>query len=95
MANVSYWAGSWASGGDGDDLGPGESHNWIMWGFDYGDAVSLSAHPVVGAPVERYLAVENTRIEADPNGRRLYFTVRNVGQNSVPGYTIGYSWVSQ
>jgi hypothetical protein len=95
LATVTYWFGWWVSAGVGDDLGPGETHNWIMWGFNYGDALSLSAHPVTGPPEERVLAVENVRIEGDAGGRRLYYTVRNVGMSSVPGYGIGYAMVSQ
>jgi hypothetical protein len=97
MATVSHWFGSWVSGGPTDDLHPGQPHYWIFWGFNYGDALSLSAHAVAGNPNvgERILAVEDVRVEADPSGRRLYFTVRNVGAASVPGYGIGYAMVSQ
>ena len=46
MASLSYWLGTWVSGGPQDDLGPGETHNWFAWGFfDYGGAISLTAHP--------------------------------------------------
>lgn len=96
MANVSYFFGSWVSGGPQDDLAPGEAHYWFAWGFfDYGGAISLTAHPVVGAPVERRLAVENVFMEGDPGGRRLYFSVRNIGNSSVPGYGVGYGTISQ
>ncbi len=96
MANVSYMSGSWVSAGPAHDLAPGRSHSWISWGFGYGDALSVSAHPVVGAPVgERILAVENVRVEGDPSGRRLYYTVRNAGPTSVPGYALAVAWVSQ
>ncbi|HKC24095.1 MAG TPA: hypothetical protein VKF32_05100 [Thermoanaerobaculia bacterium] len=95
MANVSYWLGTWLSAGPGDDLPPGATHDWIMWGFGYGEAISVSAHPVVGAPEDRVLAVENVRIEGDPGGRRMFFTVRNAGPSFVPGYGIGYGFISQ
>jgi hypothetical protein len=95
MANVSYWFGSWVSS-QGNDLVPGDSHEWIMWGFNYGDAMSVSAHPVVllNALVERTLSVEDVRVESDLSGNRLYFTIRNTGSNSVPGYGMGFSMIS-
>ncbi len=97
MANVGYWLGAWVSGGHTDDLGPGDTHHWMMWGFRYGDAISLTAHAVTGAPVpERVLQIENVRVGADSGGgRRLYYTIRNVGNSSVPGYAVGYAMVSQ
>jgi hypothetical protein len=94
MANVWYWSGSWTSGGDGDDLGPGETHDWIMWGYNYGDAITLTAHPVGGAD-ENILAIENVQIQADGSGRRLFYTVRNVGSNFITGYAVGFAGVSQ
>ncbi|WP_299590641.1 hypothetical protein [Mucilaginibacter sp.] len=100
MANISYWFGSWVSGwesGGSPDLRPGETHNWTFWGFKYGDAVSVTAHPVVliNYLEERVLNIENVRIEGDLSGSRLYFTVRNSGSNSVPGYGLGFSIISQ
>jgi hypothetical protein len=94
MANVNYFFTSWV-GSEGDDFYPGDTHYWVMWGFDYGNIVYASAHPVVGPPGERVLAVEDIRIEGDPSGRRLYCTVRNVGAYSMPAYGIGFSWVSK
>ncbi|MCW5977550.1 MAG: hypothetical protein KIT09_05715 [Bryobacteraceae bacterium] len=94
MAKVSHFFSGWASSGPGNDMAPGQAHGWIMWGFGYGDAVSVSVHPVVGAPVERFLQVENVRIQGDPAGRRLFFTVRNVGNSFVPGYGMGFGWIS-
>jgi hypothetical protein len=44
---------------------------------------------------EQALAVENVRQDADSTGRRQFFTVRNVGQNFVDAYGIGYSFVNQ
>ena len=98
MANTFYWSGAWVAGEYGylDDLAPGDSHSWLMWGFNYGDVVNAIAFPIVGDPNagDRYLQVENARIEGDPSGYRFYFSVRNVGNSSVPGYAIGYSFVS-
>jgi hypothetical protein len=92
MANVSRVFGSWV----GPDFAPDERHYWSAWGFGYGDAVSVSAHPVTGAPVgERILIVEDVRMEGDPSGdRRCYFTVRNAGASHMPGYGVGVAWVS-
>ncbi len=77
-------------------LNPGESHGWWMTGFSYGDAMSVTAHPVTGNPsaTKRELAVENIRIEGRPSGLTLLFTVRNVGSHSIPGYGVGISYIS-
>jgi hypothetical protein len=94
MANVVYWSGSWTSSGDDDDLYPGESHYWIAWGYNYGDAITITAHPVQGND-EHILAVENVRIQADAGGRRIFYSVRNAGAAQVPGYAVGYAQVSE
>ena len=93
MATVSHHFGSWVGG----NLLPGQAHHWIYWGFQYGDMLSVSAHAVAGDPTvgERVLAVQDVRVEADPSGRRLYFTVRNVGAAPVPGYGMGIGRISQ
>jgi hypothetical protein len=67
-----------------------------MTGFKYGDAMSVTAHPVVGNPaaLHRVLAVDNVRIDGDPGGRTLRFTVRNAGSFSIPGYGVGIGWIS-
>jgi hypothetical protein len=94
MANVTYWSSTWVSAG-GNDLLPGQAHDWIMSGFNYGDTVFVTAHPITGNPqADRVLAVENNRIEGNVSGRRLFYTVRNVGPDSVPAYIKGYTWVS-
>jgi hypothetical protein len=41
------------------------------------------------------LAPGDVRQDADSNGRRQFFTVRNVGQNYIDGYGIGYSFVNE
>ena len=60
----------------------------------YGTANTITAHPLMGGE-EQTLAVENVRQDADANGRRQFFTVRNVGQNYIDGYGIGYSFVNE
>jgi hypothetical protein len=96
MANVSFFFGSWVSAGPGNDMPPGSTHSWVMWGFNYGDSVNVTAQPVQslnqGGP-EYILAVENVRMQTDPGGRRLFFTVRNVGPNAVDGYGMGFGMI--
>ena len=94
MANVSYWFGYWVSASAVDALAPGDSHDWIAWPYNYGDAISISASPLQGGE-EQILDVENVRLQADTGGRRIFFTVRNAGRSLVDGYGIGYSYVSQ
>jgi len=45
MANISYWQASWVDAGE-TGLLPGQEHNWVMWGFGYGDAVAVTAAPL-------------------------------------------------
>ncbi len=97
MATTLYWFGSWVSGPGQAYLNPGAAHYWVLWGFEYGSAISVTAHSVVlvNELVERTLTVEDVRVEGDNTGRRLYFTVRNTGSNATPGYGMGFSFVTQ
>jgi hypothetical protein len=89
MASTSLYTGAWVSGGvTGPPLSPGQSHSWVYWGYTYGDGLSVTAHPVV-SQTEAILQVENVQVEGDDaGGRRLYFTVRNVGSHFTRGYAI-------
>jgi hypothetical protein len=93
MATVHYAFGYWVS--TGDDLAPNDVHSWVQWGWglDYGTANCITAHPLVGGDGGS-LAVESVRQQTDANGRRQFFTVRNVGQTTIDGYGIGYSFVT-
>ena len=93
MATVNYWFSSWVSADPTNDLLPGAPHNWIFWGFNYGDVISFSVHPLIGG-AGQLLAVENVQMETDPSGRRMFYTIRNVGSNPVDAYGVGFSLVS-
>jgi len=95
MANLMRWFGSWVSA-EGHDLQPGQAHHWIMWGFNYGDVLAVTAHPVSrqGGP-QRILFVENVRIERLNGDNKLAFSVRNGGTDGIPGYGMGFSIISQ
>ena len=106
MATVDYWQLIWYATNTSDALRPGDPQDWVFWGYNIGDAISLSAHPCCTlSPTPevdlRYqmLAIENVHLEMNliPAGggqldeeRRLFFTVRNVGQAPVGGYVIGF-----
>ena len=77
-------------------MAPGQAHGWWMTGFKYGDAMSITAHPVIGDPsaLHRVLAVDSVRVDGDPGGFTLRFTVRNVGNFSIPAYGPGIGWIS-
>jgi hypothetical protein len=97
MANVSYAFFSWTAVGSPNDLLPGQSHQWSMWGgdFDYGDAIMVSAHPVSRGGGNRALAVENVKIGDSILRTTLSFTVKNVGTDRVLGYGLGFGWVDK
>lgn len=92
MANVFHAFASWVGVGS-DQLNPGQAHSWWMVGFNYGDAISVTAHPVIGPPVNRQLAVQDVRVQGTSTGRTLLFTVRNVGPDPVPGYGVGFGLI--
>ncbi len=94
MAHVNHWTGFWQSAGPNNDLLPGNTHQWIAWPINYGDALSVTASPVQGG-LQHVLAVENVQIQSDATGRRIFYTVRNAGQTPVPGYAVGYGYISE
>ena len=94
MANVSYWQASWVDEGE-TGLLPGHEHSWIMWGFDYGHVVTVTAAPLNSSAGDQILMVKDVQSEADPSGgRRLYFTIRNTGPVRAIGYGMNFSFVS-
>lgn len=93
MATVSYFFASWVSADN--DLLPGQVHSWDLSGFNYGDDISLSVHPLIeGDGSEQDLAVGNVKMQTSSGGRRMLFTVTNTGPNSVDGYGMGFGLVS-
>ena len=95
MATVQRSFFSWTGPG-GSYFPPGGVHNWWMTGFKYGDAMSVTAHPVIGDPAALYriLQIDNVRIEGRPTGLTLLFQVRNIGSYAIPGYGVGVGWIS-
>jgi len=94
LANVNYWFGYWLAANEANTLAPGEVHNWIAWLCSHGDSVGISASPLEGGE-EHALAIENMSLKADVDGRRMLFSVRNVGRTQVDAYGIGYSHILQ
>jgi hypothetical protein len=90
MAQLITWLqSSWIG-----DMAPGDVHGWVAYGdLQFGDVISIMAHPVVGDPnaPERVLQVENVQAEGTPDGaRRIIYSVRNAGPSSIPGYSKTY-----
>ena len=50
MATVKRAFFSWTSSGPGGDFAAGAIHGWWMTGFKYGDAMSVTTHPITGNP---------------------------------------------
>ena len=63
---------------------------WSHPGFDYGDAISVTAHPFRGV-----LAVEGLRVFNDGGQRRLSFDVVNVGTRAEIAFGLGFGWVDR
>ena len=89
MPSTDVYTGYWTSGASsGPPLSPGQSHSWMYWGYAYGDGLSVTAHPVV-SQTEAVLQVDQVRVQGDDSGgRRLYYTVRNVGTHFTRGYAM-------
>jgi hypothetical protein len=93
MASVSYFFGSWVS--SGNDLLPGQAHNWILSGFSYGDDISLSVHPLIDSSgIEQDLSVTTVTMQTSSGGRRMLFTIENTGPNAVDGYGMGFGYIA-
>ena len=92
-ANRAYF--SWIGTG-GSYFPPGGTHDWWMVGFNVGDALSVTAYPVIGDPrdLHRVLQVENIRMDGDPGGWTFRFRVHNIGTTHMPGYGVGIAWTS-
>ena len=95
MANVAFYFFGWVS--TNGDMAPGDVHNWWSASYAYGDAISLTASPVIGDPggPVRELTVSNVRMDGNNNGTRtLLWSVKNTGTQSIQGYGIGISVVN-
>jgi hypothetical protein len=90
MATVIYGP----SGFSVNDIFPGQAEGWVLWGFNWGDVVEITAHPFAWINGrDRSLTVTDIVSEAAPDGsRRIFFTVRNTG-NSTLNYGVFTSWI--
>jgi hypothetical protein len=92
VANVVYTSVS-ETFADAAELAPGDVRLWWANGFfNYGDAISVTAHSVILNPGDPPgdIAVQDVRIDASSDGgHTLLFTVKNVGSSFIPGYRVG------
>jgi hypothetical protein len=94
MATVSYWRTFWVDSGE-TGLLPGQEHYWTMWGFGFLDVLAVTPAPLNSDVGDQILMVKDVRSEADSSGgRRLYFTVRNIGPVRAIGYGLNFSFVA-
>lgn len=63
---------------------------WSHRGFDYGDAITVTAHPI-----RAVLAVQNLRVFRDGSLVRLAFDVVNVGSRTEIAFGLGFGWVDR
>ncbi len=101
MATVRYWSGAWIGGGEDRYFSPGEIHSHVMWGFDLGDSISVTATPmglsyagVLSITPFPTLSVEDIQVESDASGNRLYFSVRNCGNTYLGAYSINFGFIN-
>jgi hypothetical protein len=76
-------------------MAPGEVHQYAFPDFSEQEAVSISVHPVVQFLPRSVLVVENVQgVTGDPEFLHTEFSVRNAGQSSVSGYSVGIGVIS-
>jgi len=87
MATVEYSFFSLITG-----LNPGGviGVTWSHPGFDYGDAITVTAHPI-----RAVLAVQNLRVFREGSLVRLAFEVVNVGTRPEIAFGLGFGWVDR
>jgi hypothetical protein len=91
MANVWWGELSWV----GDGFDPGVEHYWWAIPCDFGTNINVMAHSTSGG-VEREVMIKDIRTNLDASGgRRLFFTVRNTGPNTIVGYELALSFIQQ
>jgi hypothetical protein len=89
MAQTAYGFLSWV----GEGFYPGTEHYWWSTPANYGDVVTITPHAV--SRPGREIEVKDVRTHVDPSGgRTMLFTVRNTGAIDIPGYGLGFSFVS-
>lgn len=64
--------------------------SWSHRGFDYGDAITVTAHPI-----RSVLAVQNLRVFREGSIVRLAFDVANVGSRAEIAFGLGFGWVDR
>lgn len=89
MANLERHHFGWV----GHGFDPGAEHHWWFGPIAFGEVVQVTAHPVQLVP--RQAMVKDIRTQVDAGGNRtLLFTVRNTGVNTINGYGLDFSVVS-
>ena len=82
--------------GQGYDLDPGQSQSYVGWGglAENGVVPWVSVKPFPPDPEgEKVLQLSEIQHEAtDDGGRRIFFTVTNVGPNPILAYAIYFAW---
>lgn len=63
---------------------------WSHPKFDYGDALTVTAHPI-----RAVLAVRNLRIFKEGDAMRAAFEVANVGARPEIAFGLGFGWVDR
>lgn len=89
MANLVRHHFGWV----GTGFHPGVEHVWRFGPISFGVVVYATAHPVQLIP--RETMVKDFRVHVDGAGNRSFLcTVRNTGANTINGYGMDFSVVS-
>ena len=82
--------------GQAFDLDPGDSHNYVAWGgvAENGVVPLISVKPFPPDPAgEKIRQISPIQHEAtDDGGRRIFYSVTNVGATHVLAYAIYFAW---
>jgi hypothetical protein len=93
MATVTYEFTNWIGTTNVLAPAPGEFHVWTV-PHKFGDAVSVTASPLLTEGETRVLEVEDVQAETDGNGFFITFNVVNTGTEALLAYGIGIGFIS-
>lgn len=80
----------------GMNLGTGQYHRWVAWGFGPDAAISVSAIAASGVAgnFSRNLRVEDVIVQTQREGDfKVHCVVRNVGGDHIPNYQVNFACI--
>ena len=92
MATTSFWSYSWYGG----EMLPDEEHGWSIGTLSGEEVITAMAYAVTGNPNAGPRKLTVTQLEtygAASGDKYINVTVRNTGDESIPGYWVNMAFV--